>query len=305
MNNFIPEVEINTSNICGANCYMCAKSHGCGNVPFMQPQVFDTLIEQLKDCKVGQFQTSGNGECLLNPNFINYLRKLKKNFPNVERWCYNNFSLMDRATGSEIINERMITKMHTRVESLNPVIMQMASRLNPEIVFRNIENWYRLTPKDEVHLVILYNNPGDYYWKCMNVLDKEPAYWPYGSLRGFKNEMEDIKNYFQQFTRVPIDIFKIDHCLWAERETAEPDPETPCPKMNVLENVVWVSPNGNIQGCCYDDRQSDFTLGNIMHEHILDIYNGKKRRDLLNQIRKREIKNYPCVNPKCCDFHAK
>ena len=135
----IPEVELNFSNICGANCFMCSKPHGCSNTQFMKPEVFDRLLTQLRDIEVGIFQTSGNGECLLNNWYIDYLRILKKNFPDTPRWCYNNFSLMDKKKTDSIIDEHLIDKMHTRVESLDSEIFSKSSRLNFNIVMENIK----------------------------------------------------------------------------------------------------------------------------------------------------------------------
>jgi len=299
---YIPEIELNFSNICGANCFMCSKPHGCGNIQFMPQEVFDALIGQLKDCEVGQFQTSGNGECLLNPNYLNYLRTLKKEFPNVERWCYNNFSMMRYEISKQIIDEVLINKMHARVESLDPEVMRKSSRLNFDLVIENIKHFLQLNDKNQVPLIILYNNPGDYYKKCMKVLGKPPQYWPFGDRTDFPNEEQDIRNFFQRWSNYPINSFRINHCLWAERENCQPDTKEPCPKINVIKRVMWVSPNGDVQGCCYDDTQSHFVLGNILNTHIADIFNGEERAEFIRKIENREITDYPCVNPKCCNF---
>ena len=107
MNNYIGEIEINTCNICGADCFICARSHGAGNEPFMKPEVFSTLVSQLKDIKSDRYQTSGNGDCFLNPHYIEYLRILKREFPKVPRWCYTNFQTLDKGFADEIIAEQL------------------------------------------------------------------------------------------------------------------------------------------------------------------------------------------------------
>lgn len=69
-------------------------------------------------------------------------------------------------------------------------------------------------------------------------------------------------------------------------------------------HTLWVRRNGKCvwSSNCYDDTQSKFIAGNIMEEHMCDIYNGSKRADLLQKIKSREYKDYPCTNPICCAF---
>jgi len=302
MDNYIPEIELNFSNVCWANCFMCAKPHGAGNIPFMERPTFAALLKQLRDVRVGQYQTSGNGECLLNPDYAYYLHCLKQLHPSTPRWCYNNFSMMKPSLSYPIIQEQLLNKIHVRVESLDKDIFQTSSRLNQQLVFDNIKAFMGNNQSGNVHLTILYNNPGDYYNKCQKTLGKVPQYWPFGDRTKFPDEMEDIRNYFQAYSNQPIDIFRIGHCLWAERESAQPDGQAACPKIEIMKGIVWISPNGDVQACPYDDNQSEFTVGNILEEHILNIWHGPRREELLDKISQREIKGYPCNNPKCCGF---
>jgi len=75
-----------------------------------------------------------------------------------------------------------------------------------------------------------------------------------------------------------------------------------CPKIQVIEKVIWILPNGNCTACCYDDRQDAFVVGNIHNEHLLDIFYGDKRKDIIEKIKHRFYKDYPCTNPLCCGF---
>jgi hypothetical protein len=304
MNNHIPELELNFSNICGANCFICSPVHGSGNDFFMSEKTFDILLGQLKDCNVGIFQTSGNGECLLNPNYHLFLRKLKHAFPNTPRWCYNNFSMMDYDKAQPIINEKLIDKMHVRIESLDREIFEKCSRLNQCNVFKNLTQFMNMNEEGNVELIIIYHHPGTYYDKCIKIIGKPPQYWPFRNRINFPHEMEDIKNYFQKYSHQPINIFEMGHSLWAEREHALYDSSAPCPKLGVMKKAMWISPSGSVEGCCYCDEQADdaFRIGNIYENHILDIWNGEKRKELINKVENRLIVDYPCVNPKCCEM---
>ena len=40
----IGEIELNFSNLCGAQCLFCSRNHGVGNSPFMEPETFGVLV---------------------------------------------------------------------------------------------------------------------------------------------------------------------------------------------------------------------------------------------------------------------
>lgn len=118
------------------------------------------------------------------------------------------------------------------------------------------------------------------------------------------DEEEKILHYFREYNNgSPLSITNISHCLWGERLHAPKDITAPCPKLDIIRNVVWICPDGKVQTCCYADRQDELTCGDIMEEHILDIYNGERRREIIRKIENREITDYPCTNPQCCGFH--
>lgn len=300
--NKIPEFELNFSNACLASCLICSRNHGCGSKPFMDPDVFNELLSQMKDSDFNCIQTSGNGECLLNPHYLDYLSLLKQNFPNKPRWCYDNYSMMIPEIADRIIREKLLDKVHVRIDSLIKWIFERNSNLNQDTVFKNVQ--YFLERNTEIPVTILYNNINDYYSKCRKILDKRPSrdYFTDEELAQVPDEEAAIFEYFKPMTRGPLSVCRIGHSLWGERDRCRKDGEYPCPKWEVIQGITWISPNGNVQACCYDDAQDAFTVGNIMDTHILDIFYGPKRMEILSNIKKRAYKDYPCTNPRCCEF---
>lgn len=296
------EVELNFSNVCCAECIICSRPHGCGNKFFMEWDVFNTLVSQLKDIKFEMIQTSGNGEAFLNPNYLDYIAILKAEFPKVPRWTYNNFSMLNKQRADVIVEENLFSKIHVRIDSLHKWIFERNSNLNQDVVFENLK--YFLKTNTKIPVVILYNNINDYYNKCKRVLGKRPArdYFSDEELARVPREEQEIKEYFQKYSKVPLQVCTIGHSLWGERRKAPKDESSPCPKWNVINNVTWISPDGSVIACCYDDSQSVHVCGNIMQEHLLDIFNGQKRKEILEGIRTRKYKDYPCISPKCCGF---
>lgn len=301
------EIELNFSNVCGAECGMCSRPHGFGNKFFMEWDVFNELVDQLEDFQFPPgfvFQTSGNGEAFLNYNYLDYMLLLKQKFPDISRWTYNNFSMVNAHRAFRIVQEGLFTKIHVRIDSLEKWIFERNSNLNQENVFNNLKAF--LLINKEIPVTILYNNMVDYYVKCKSVLGRRPKrdiYTDEELSRIPGDEAEAIKNYFQEHSpNVKLNIFRIGHSLWGERPNKNEDAVTPCPKWGVINNVTWICPNGDVSVCCYDDTQSAFVAGNILKEHILDIFNGNKRKEILEKIKNKQWLDYPCTSPKCCSF---
>lgn len=296
----ILELELNFSNVCGAECVICSRPHGCGNNFFMDWDIFNELISQLGDVNFEMIQTSGNGEAFLNPNYLDYIAMLKGEFPNTPRWTYNNFSMLNKQRSDWIVEGNLFDKIHVRIDSLHKWIFEQSSNLNQDTVFNNLK--YFLSINTKIPVVILYNNIVDYYNKCKKVLGKRPVrdFFTDKELEMVPNEQNEIKDYFQKYSNVPLTVCRIGHSLWGERKYAPLDTKSPCPKFNVISKVTWICPNGGVEACCYSDDQKTFNVGNIMEEHILDIFYGERRKKLLQQIKNREIVTYPCVNPKAC-----
>lgn len=304
MNNKIYEIELNFSNVCGAECIMCSRPHGVGNKFFMEPDVFSALKKQLSAVEFKMIQTSGNGEVFLNPHYLDYIEELRRAFPEAVIWTYNNFSMLTEERADRIVQQDLFDRVHVRVESLEQWVFEKNSNLNMRNVFKNLK--YFLSINKKIPVVILYNDIRKYYAKCKMVLGKRPMrdFYENTQLLKMKDEEQDILKYFQVHANgTPLSISNISHCLWGERKQAPQDTTTPCPKLDIIKGVTWICPNGDVQVCCYADHQDEMTCGNIMEEHILDIFNGERRRLMIEKIQRREIIDYPCTNPKCCGFH--
>lgn len=302
MNNHIHEIELNVSNACLANCIFCSRPHGVGNIPFMEPETFNILVEHLKDVKFDIIQTSGNGETFLNPYYLDYIWALKYDFPDVPRWIYNNFSLITKERAEIIVKARLFSKIHVRIDSLQKWILERNSNLNFDIVMNNLK--YFMSINTTTPLVILYNDINVYYDRCKKVLDKRPVrdYYTDEELAKVPDEFGDIEKFFRPLAKSEISFCKINPCLWGERRQAPRNGTTPCPKINVIEKVIWILPNGDCTACCYDDEQNAFIVGNIRDRHLLEIFYGEKRRQIIENIKNRVYKDYPCTNPLCCSF---
>jgi MoaA/NifB/PqqE/SkfB family radical SAM enzyme len=300
----IEEIELNFCNVCTGNCYLCAKAHGRGNVPMMSAEVFSRVVEQLQDIDFDTIQTSGNGDCFLNPHFMQFLRTLRSEFPDAKMVNYSNFALYTPERTDEVIGERLLDEQFTRIDSMDPDVFTRSAGFNAKTIFRNLT--YFIRHNERITLSIGYSSIPQYYRKCRKLLGKLPAHGVFDL-----DEVEDMPDEYDAITRwcdslkpfVPIAVTRINQSLWAEREDPRTplDPDSVCPKYQVglFDRICWICPNGTISVCGYDDEQSRFIAGNITEEPLAKIWTGTRRQEALQAIATREWKHYPC-NPRCC-----
>ncbi len=302
----IPEIELNTSNVCGARCYLCSNARGRGNVPLMTPEVFRRVVGELCTITFDTIQTSGNGDCFLNPHFMNYLRTLRKEFPNATICNYSSFAMYTPEIADAIIGEGLIDKQFTRIDSLDESVAARASGLNPGVVRGNLE--YFIGRNHSIELSIGYSSIPQYYRRCQSLLGHAPFHGPFASMEvgNMPDEFGVIQSHFLSLeSACPPLVTSINQSLWAEREHPDTahDPDGECPKLGLLDKIIWICPDGTVDLCGYDDTQRAFEIGNIMSDSIIDIWTGPKRRELLEKIRTRRWRGYPC-NPRCCKMYG-
>lgn len=301
----IPEIELNFSNVCGGNCFICAKAHGRGNSPLMSESVFEAITEQLQDVSFAVLQTSGNGDCLLHPHILDWLRCLRQMFPRVEIHTFSSMSLFDASVADAIIRGRLVDVLHTRIDSLDHDIFCRSTGLNARDIFHNLDAALDIVrgmpraPKIEIG----YSSIPGYYAKCDRILGRLPFHGPFSAEEAGQLPCE----YSAIARRFPGAVFtRINQSLWAERENplVLPDPDGTCPKLTAIDQTCWVCPDGRIDVCGYDDGQDAFTIGNVLGDHLADIWNSAERLALIEKIRSRVLQKdrWPC-NPRCCRMH--
>lgn len=299
----IPEIELNFCNVCGARCYLCSYAHGRGGVAFMSDRVFLQVVRELRRVSFDTVQTSGNGDCWLHPRFLDWLRILRQEFPRAEIVNYSSFALFTPDRIEQVLSEHLLTRQHTRVDSLDPAVFAKATNLNPETVFRHIDCYLACTAQhDSTPLHIGYSSISAYYRLCRRITGHAPFHGPFNEeeVEWLPDEFEAVKRRFPRAI-----VSRIRQSLWGEREDPRtpPDPTGACPKTELLKRILWISPDGTANACGQDDEQSNFVYGNVLEESIEDLWTGKARQDILERLRTRKVTGYPC-NPACCTMRA-
>lgn len=303
----IKEVELNFCNACSANCFICSKAHGSGNTPLMYESVFEAVLLQLQDIEFETIQTSGNGDCWLHPQFLDWLRCLRTSFPKATIHNFNSFAMYDPGRIEVVAHEHLIDHHHTRLDTLDPLVFMRSTGINLKQVLTNIAHLLACG-NARTTLTIGYSSIPAYYHKCHTILGKPPFHGPFApaEVDAMDDELEAMQRHFGHLhcNLARLTVTRINQSLWAERE----DPATPadldgtCPKLKLFNDVMWICPNGDVNLCGYDDEQCNLTIGNVLNQHIADIWHSAKRQQLLDLVANRQITHRIC-NPRCCQMY--
>jgi hypothetical protein len=297
----IPEIELAFSNLCTAKCFICSRTHGGNNDPIMSWEVFQAALDRMHDIDFDTIQTGGDGDSFLNPIYFDALRELRKNFPKAKIVLYSNFALLGRSIADMLVKERLIDSLFTRVDSVVPEIFNASTGLKMEVVFKNID--YFLLVNREIKFQINYSNIKGYFDKCREVLGKRPYYWKYALEEAPEDEFEEVKDRFSYSGNVTFENIK--RSFWAERNDPDikPERDMPCGRTHCFESVCYIWTDGDVGICGYDDGQDAMIIGNVLDQTLTEIWQGKRRRKMIDFVTGRGIKIYPCINPKACLFY--
>ncbi len=311
-NNYIEVLELHFSNQCTGNCVICSTAHGGDHVNSVTEEVIDKIIENLKpgifQVRTKVIQVGGDGDSFLNPIFLDSLRKIRKEIPNTYICLYSNFNSFTPEMTDIILKENLLDETQTRIDSLSPYLYNLSTGLDLNIIFKNIK--YFISQNDKMDFSVVYFPLFEYSKICQKILKKEPAYLNKNKFKKFLiDEYENFRKYFLSLPRKKdFMIRKSDVCLWAERADCKPNYKSQCRQLPENEGAfLWqclIYPNGDIGLCCYDDYQDKFILGNILKDRLVQVWNSKKRWQLMNDIRQGKFRGkYPCTNPDACRMH--
>ena len=335
MNDLIEILELHFSNKCSGNCVICSKAHGNKNIPFITEKIFDKILDNLdppdswapevwkwwekkQPIRTRVIQVGGDGDSFSSPLFIPSLRKLKKRLPGSYVCLFTNFSLFTPEKIDIILKEKLLNEVGTRIDSLNPDIFKLSTHLDLKKVLGNVK--YFLSKNETINFGITYFPLYKYPEVCKKVLHKEPTYFKYKEIsKGLLvDEEQEIEKYFAEMPKLNKEKFNNRNgghinrgqmTLWAERTDCEPDLTAICRQLpendGAFLNQCLIYPNGDVGLCAFDDSQGSFILGNVLKDRLIDIWNSKKRWQLINDIRSHKLQGkYPCINPKACGIYV-
>ncbi len=306
-------VNLSLSVLCNARCVYCPSDRGENLKKKIMPiSLIHKITAELTapDCKhnIKIMQLSENGDALLNKNFIEILRLLKRRLPSVQKILYTNLSLLTKKKSEIIIREGLIDKLMCSIDSVDEDVFSMMNGLSLKRVLKNFKDFLNIRDEKNSHITVnvriltLHNYvksiknsfgfiPNDVDISRVPMLDEVPLIA--ASLEKFMDSSKD----------------KVEQSIifaWNDREkfTDKVDSYTPnmkCPFLDRNESDLFIAPDGSCYSCCLDSKCS-ITFGNVNTESLDSIFNGSKRAQFLEKLRARKFIEIggACSSVICC-----
>lgn len=100
-------IQLETSIVCNGKCPMCPSSM-IRRKPIMDEQLFKKIIQECKNTRLDEIHPFFFNEPFLFPKFLDWLRYIRKELPNVKINVATNGSILTKETYDQIIKERLI-----------------------------------------------------------------------------------------------------------------------------------------------------------------------------------------------------
>lgn len=245
-------LALENSSFCNAKCIFCPNITMERKKGFMKMEVFDKLVERLKqeDIKVRYVNMTGTGEPLMDKNVFKKIEILKREFPQADIFMPTNFALATKEIIEKIIDSGL-DRITISLNADNPKDYKKLMGLSFERTVENIENLIRIRNQKKSNLVILITI-------VVNDVNSK-------SVAEFRDRWRD---------RVDSVVVNGVHS-WAgavERYNSKSGFRYRFACRNLFEQIE-IHNNGDVALCCVD-YEGRHLGGNVMKDKILDAIGG-------------------------------
>jgi radical SAM protein with 4Fe4S-binding SPASM domain len=279
----LPNVQIELSNICNAHCVICPISKMKRKREIMNFKLFKNIVDQLSEINFDQTVAPFlEGESLLIPNILDYLRYIRKKLPKAKVSLISNGTRLDKLADS-ILKEGLLDSLVISFDGGNKESYEAVRRgLSFEKISNNVHKFIsrRKDLKKEKPTVSI----------SMVVTNKN-----YNSQNELKKEFSDAD-----------DIGFHKRFNWAGQhgpvKTSKNRLKTFLTKQNYCQrfnSTITILADGRVALCCFDYEGTEL-LGDLKKQSIMEVWNGKKTNQIIRYLKNRNFEKLPLCSR--CDF---
>ena len=274
-------LAVETTNICNADCSFCGKSSMTRKLGVMSDATYDKILHDYDDIGGGELNlTPMIGEPLVDDSIVERIRKAKA-YPSINKVYFaTNGILLDRRLEDGLLDSGI-------------------DRFSISLIGHDRESYKRLGGVDKWDVVIANtircleeNNKREKPVEIWVRIRSDLAYHKLGSISAFarlKELSSNIEFQYHYHNWGGKVSFSKGSNMKTEKASAI---KGPCYVLYRGPKVLW---DGELSACmCINiNAHPDFCLGNINDNHLMDIWLGEKRIELLRRFDRNDI-------PKMC-----
>lgn len=111
-------IQLETSTVCNGKCPMCPSSL-IKRKPIMDEKLFKKIIQECKNTRLEEIHPFFFNEPFIFPKFLDWLRYIRKELPNVKISVATNGSILTKEIYNKILNEKLIDELCFSLDSYN------------------------------------------------------------------------------------------------------------------------------------------------------------------------------------------
>lgn len=308
-------INISLASICGADCLFCPNDKGEKNkIKIMPYEYAEKIINEISSAsfrakhRVGLIEVGENGDAFLNKDLIKILRLIKSKLPDMKVELYTNFQNFTKDKAETILREKLVDSFWCDMDAADARNYYDVKKLDLAVVKNNLKNFLDLRKKlgSDATLGILVLTLNHYITTIHRKLGRYPAKLKDAGLGNMPDDFLAVKKEYERLLDGKADkIVRSGIVGWAEREAHDINnkhyAEYRCPNLYRVVSEVFIAPDGSWYACCLDSK-NELVFGNVVKESIDEVYRGRKRKELISMLRKREFTKIgsPCKTIACC-----
>ena len=264
VSNFPPQIIIETSINCNANCIMCPNDKLERKNRNMPMALFKNLIDQCIGKGVEQIHPFMHGEPFMVEDIFEKLEYVNEKLPATQITIFTNGNLLDDEKAKKLLKIRNVKIFFSIDAYTKETYEKIRKGLDFEKTKANILNFIKLNNESETPIITGVSMTRSNY----NAHEISPF------INFWNGKVDNIDTH--RCTGRNIDV-----PAYTSEEAAAHFKSIAC---GVLFNFMCINTDGNVSMCC-EDYTPKVILGNVNNESIETIWNGKR----FNAIRKAHM----------------
>jgi radical SAM protein with 4Fe4S-binding SPASM domain len=292
-NSIFDFVGLMVSRVCYGNCIFCPipkLQHTSTDRPrkrFMSVEVAEKIVKDLKSISFsGRINLGENGDALLNPNFEDIVEIISQDLPSARIILYTNMARMDERL-SYFLLDHNVSEVCLNIDGSTKETYEFAKRgLKYEIIKNNLLNFINIRnqTKRDCKLTIFMIPPKRYLRLRAN------------AKVNIDYDVLDIIGFWKPYLSKFDSIIEVKYFWNWNGEFSHQIRKKSCPTISTLYSC-YISTEGDVYACCLDPL-TKLTYGNVLEDSIGEIWNSRKRRDVVRNIVNKEFEKVgePCIH---------
>lgn len=312
----ITTIGLSLSSVCLAKCIWCPTNRGTRiNQKFLRLPSVEKIINEIANTELidnlEQIKVGENGDALLNPDFLNILRYIKKILPDKKTTLHTNFQHITKEIADVIIEENLLNKVICNIDGSDKAHYEAVKGIDFDNVMSNFDYFSqkRISCGKQIFIEIYCLPLKMYAWQLSSSLGVLP-------LKATQEQLDTLDDDYNKVLEMLIprctymdQIFCSRVFGWAERNqfvnTKIDFSKHICPFLlnDQLQTEAYIAPDGSWYICCWDSN-NEIVLGNVLENSILEVLQSEHRKNIIQLIKDKKFGEVggPCKTVNCCDM---